>query len=334
MNAPEISLGRAELAAQQRRLHEGAGFARLGDYTHLLLLGKDRQVFLNGMCTQSIRELVPGRGCEAFLTNVQGKVVGYGWVSCHDEQLQWITAPGQATVLSRHLDKYIIREDVQIEDQSARWDHWLIVGPAARERLNGLFDASRLERPGDHVECRLNDGVSRLHMLQTGPWRLLLTTPAGHAEPWAQRLAELGLFACSESAAELWRLETGCPLQGVDITTDNLPQEVDRNAEAISFTKGCYLGQETVARLDALGHVNRRLMGLRLPGEAAWDPGTEILKEGKVAARITSSAFSPRHGAVIGMGYVRRGWDKPGEVLATDGGPAVVGSFPLLADDT
>jgi hypothetical protein len=86
-----------------------------------------------------------------------------------------------------------------------------------------------------------------------------------------------------------------------------------RDERAISFQKGCYLGQETVARIDALGHVNWKLMGLKLPLQANFEPGTEIEVAGKVVARLTSVAFSPHLQAPIALAYVRRGWDQPGK---------------------
>jgi tRNA-modifying protein YgfZ len=317
------------LAAEQAMLSEGSGFVRLPEETCLELGGRDCQTFLHGMCTQNIRDLAAGQGTEAFITNGQGKVVGYVHVRCHAERLELVTAPGQAEFLTRHLDKYIIREDVQILDRTAQWHHWWIVGPAAHDPLRTLSEPADLKIPGQHVEGRWNDLPFSLQLLQTVPTIYRLMTSAEDEGTWRERLESLGLLSCSAAAAELWRLECGWPRYGLDVTADNLPQEVDRNQQAISFTKGCYLGQETVARLDALGHVNRRLMGLMLPGDTAWDSGTEILRDGKVAARITSSAYSPRHPGVIGMGYVRRGWDQPGEILATDGGQAIVTSFPI-----
>ena len=331
MNASDSRTEREQMAMEQRSLWNGASFAELGDYTHLSIRGRDRATFLHGMCTQWIRELAVGQGCEAFVTNVQGKIIGHIWMSCHDDHFSITTSPGQGQTLARHFDKYIIREDVQIQDDSAQWGYWLVAGPAAREKLNDLFDVERLQRTGDHCDASWEGEVCRLRYFHEEPSLLQLWAPLWRAESFSGWLKDRGLLECSAPAAELWRIEAGLPLYGTDISIDNLAQEVDRNDTAISFTKGCYLGQETVARLDALGHVNRRRMGLTLPGEVPWDPGTEIIVEGKVVAKVTSSAYSPRHEGVIGMGYVRRGWDQPGQTLETPGGSAIVQSLPFQA---
>src|SRR5438046_8506879 len=103
------------------------------------------------------------------------------------------------------------------------------------------------------------------------------------------------------------RIEAGYPLYGRDITDKNLPQEIDRDRLAISFTKGCYLGQETVARIDALGHVNRLLRGIKFLTSAIPERGTELQSGGKVVGHVTSSCWSPGIGAPLALGFLRRG---------------------------
>jgi folate-binding protein YgfZ len=115
------------------------------------------------------------------------------------------------------------------------------------------------------------------------------------------------------------RIEAGLPVFGRDIDKSNLPQEVGRTEWAVSFTKGCYLGQETVARIDALGHVNRHLVGLLIPSErSTLEAGARISKEEKVLGHITSSAYSVAWGHCIALGYVRRGHERPGTELVVD----------------
>src|SRR5205814_560451 len=116
-------------------------------------------------------------------------------------------------------------------------------------------------------------------------------------------------------ALEMVRIEAGTPFFGQDITDKNLPQELGRDALAISFTKGCYLGQETVARIDALGHVNQTLRGLRFAGLEIPQAGADLStpdKPDKAVAHVTSAAFSPRLAAPLALGYVRRGYEAPG----------------------
>jgi folate-binding protein YgfZ len=125
------------------------------------------------------------------------------------------------------------------------------------------------------------------------------------------------------------RIEYGMPLYGRDITLENLPQEVNRNAQAISFTKGCYLGQETVARIDALGHVNRLLVVVKFAGERIPSPGDELQIEGKPVGQVTSAAFSPRVSKPLALAYVRTASAAPGTRLASPVGDAEVVALPL-----
>ena len=143
---------------------------------------------------------------------------------------------------------------------------------------------------------------------------------------WLQRA---NAVECGCEAVNASRIEMGVPVYGQDVTIDNLPQEIARDQYAISFTKGCYLGQETVARIDALGHVNRRLLGLRFCGETVPPPGATITVEGKPIAQVTSSCFSPRLDAPLALAFVRRGNDKPGTKILTDFGDAEVVALPI-----
>jgi tRNA-modifying protein YgfZ len=144
-------------------------------------------------------------------------------------------------------------------------------------------------------------------------------------------LLAAGAVACEEGAFDAVRLESGTPLFGRDITEDNLPQEIRRDAQAISFTKGCYLGQETVARIDAMGHVNRLLTGVRFLSGAATVPlpGTQLSSGDKVVGHVTSAAWSPRLKQPLGLALIRRAHSSPGTKLDSPQGPAELISLPL-----
>jgi folate-binding protein YgfZ len=142
-------------------------------------------------------------------------------------------------------------------------------------------------------------------------------------------LKKAGGVICGQDALESPRLEAGFPIFGLDITPDNLPQEIARDTKAISFTKGCYLGQETVARIDAIGHVNRLMVGTKFPGDAIPVCGTELLSAGQKVGEVTSAAWSPRLQAPLALAIVRRTYAKPGNELETKYGPAVVVALPL-----
>jgi folate-binding protein YgfZ len=125
------------------------------------------------------------------------------------------------------------------------------------------------------------------------------------------------------------RLEAGFPWYGQDISEENLAPEVGRDPQAISYVKGCYLGQETIARIDALGHVNRMLVGVGFETADAPSPGTELFCDGKGVGRVTSAAFSPKLQAALALAYVRRGHHEPGSQLSSAIGRVGVVRLPL-----
>jgi folate-binding protein YgfZ len=317
------------LQSECEALVSSVGFGTLRR-SQIVISGKDRVRLLNGLTTNDIKRLQPGEGCESFLTNVQGKVIGHVNVFCSAETLVLDTVAGQAADLIRALDRYVIREDVRFTDQSNIWQEMLVSGAKAAAALETLFGSAPPSIEMQHADVSVQShSVSIRSTSFAGPHSFQLSTSTAAITDLHQALISVGAISCSEEAIEIVRIESGTPLFGRDITADNLPQEVDRNARAISFTKGCYLGQETVARIDALGHVNRALRGLRFEGSAVPPVGAEITKDGKTIGKITSPCFSPRLAVPLALAYVRRGQDEVGNRMATDWGTAEVVQLPL-----
>lgn len=298
--------------------------------TQVELTGADRSGFLHGFCTHHIKELQPGQGNEAFITNHQGKAVGHVLVFAEPDRLLLDGAPGQAQVLISHLDRFVISERVEFHDHSADWADLLLAGPQAAAVLQqlgiappaGRFNHQRVNLAGQDVSLR------RVDFLTSDCF--LLSMPAAAVAQVLPSLLTAGATSCVPEAFELARLEAGYPWFGRDISEDNLPQEVQRNEQAISFKKGCYLGQETIARLDALGHVNRVLTGLKLPAGHSLAPGDTIVQGDKKLAQLTSVGYSPRLQSNLALAYVRALHATPGKKLATAAGDAEVVSLPLL----
>lgn len=290
-------------------LRRSFGCVELVDWTSITLMGNDRQAFLNNFCTNDVKRLQPGERCEAFILNVKGKILGHGLVDCRGEELVFVTVPGQAEKLMAHLDRYIIREDVQLRDTTAERKFVLIAG-------------------GDGAGAGLKHD-------QWIHWRLLDTEVCGLIESPNADIAALqdelradGATACSPSTFNALRIESGMPLYGVDFDEENLPQEVGRNEQAISFTKGCYLGQETVARIDALGHVNQELVGVRFAGDAIPTAGTELTSGGAAAGRVTSATYSPLLTAPLALAMMRRAFAATGTKLESAAGECEVVDLP------
>jgi folate-binding protein YgfZ len=272
----------ADFQQQYRALQHGKAFCVLAGWSSVSIRGKDRQAFLHNFCTNDVKRLVPGTSCEAFVTNVKGKIVGHGIIGCADDELKFVGAPGQAATIIGHLDRYIIREDVQLTDSTETRSYVLIVG--SDEAREGAFSSSALTDREGQIAC-----VESIILPES-----------------VHDLIERGFVSVQEPAFTAARIESAFPLFGVDFDENNLPQEVGRDQEAISFTKGCYLGQETVARIDAIGHVNQRLVNVRWLGEEMPPAGSELSRVGAAVGRITSICFSPQLNGMLALAMVRR----------------------------
>lgn len=295
--------------ADYEALTGDAGFALLMR-SRVALSGRDRATLLHKFCTQVVIGKQPGEGGEAFLCNVQGKIVGYVYFFVEAEQIVLDSGPGQSAAVIQHLDRYVITEDVQFQDLTSDIVTFLLCGHQLASRLGDLELPHAMYAHQKVSLGGIDAVIARVPFAGEASW--LLTARRHHADAVAKELRERGIGESSAEAAEVVRVEHGTPLYGVDITVDNLPQEVARDAAAIHFRKGCYLGQETVARIDALGHVNKLLMGLRFDANSAVESGQEMKIGGKTVAKVTSCVYSPRFQAPLALAYVRREHATPG----------------------
>jgi folate-binding protein YgfZ len=235
-----------------------------------------------------------------------------------------------------HLDRYPIRDRVEVHDRSGGWPQLLLAGPRSEAILAQLTKASPPTEHLNHLESEFVGLAVRACRFDLGHVvGFLISTPSDSFAALWRILGKAGARPCGQMAWEAIRIEAGWPCYGLDITTENLPQEVGRNRQAISFVKGCYLGQEVVARIESRGHVNRQLVGLRLDTSAVPSPGTQLTIAGaskgwvggpihEVAGRVTSAAFSPGLHATVALAYVRRDMTASGTILGSRSGPAEV----------
>jgi folate-binding protein YgfZ len=243
--------------------------------------------------------------------------------------------------LVSHLKIYGIFDDVAIEDQSARTFEYHVAGPAGAEIVRPCSGQLPEDAELAHVTAELTGKRVRLiRESPTGVPGLTLVGDIAIAETIKSGLLsagrELGLIEAGSEAFEVLRIEAGTPIFGKDITDKNLPQEIGRDARAINFVKGCYLGQETVARLDALGHVNQMLLGLILAAGSPCPPAGSVVEDaGKRVGSVTSSAYSPLRSAPIALAFIRTSHMAAGtsvQVALPDGDAriaAVVRNFDL-----
>lgn len=295
----------------------------LTDWTCLTLTGADRAAFLHNFCTNDIKGLAPGHWREALFCNVKGRIVGHGLVLAGTDEHTIVGFPGQGERLFAHLDRYILREDVAVRDDSAGRKCWFLSGPDAVETFSrsGFLPSE----PAPEIGClAVGPGkiVARLDWFAEPGFLLLAET----TEPKLDAKFDGGHGTAEEF--EFRRIVAGIPRMGADLTEDNLAQEAARTTTAISFTKGCYLGQEPIARLDALGHTNRELRRLRIePAEPSALSGSELVTaEGLAAGHLTSTAPAPDKTLSAGLGMIRTKFQTPGTrlVVATTGQTAVV----------
>ena len=308
----------------------GAGVVRLRDWSTVRAAGKDRATFLHNMCTNDVKRLTAGEGCEAFFTDVKGKIVTHGFLLVGGDAIEIVMVPATADRLMKQLDRYIIREDVTLSDKSGGVAWMLAFGEQYGVVIQqvvgadvGELSAAWAHRTFDVAGVAVQ--VARCEL----PWMggFLIGCPAESAPAIEAKLVAAGATLGSESLWNMVRVESNWPLWGVDFDDANLPQEVSRNAAAISFRKGCYLGQETVARIDALGHVNKQLAAIRFEGDAVPEVGAELLQGEQVVGRVTSSCWSPRVAKPQAIAMVKRGANAVGSSLAWSGGMGTVANF-------
>lgn len=328
----------AELSAAYATLTQRCGLVDVTARRSLVeLRGDDRRAFLHNFSTNDIRNLAADAGCEAFLLNAKGQVLFYVQVRQRPESIVVSAGAERGAIIVRHLERYVIREKVTLADRSGAWSEIVVAGAESIAALQTL---------GLAPPTADNQSTSFADYPETScvrlPWSqrvaFAVDGPTSEVDAVLRRLVDAGavdlgavdskVAPAAFAALEALRIEVGLPLDGVDVTDANLAQEIDRNDRTLHFRKGCYLGQETVARLDALGHVNKTLVGLRFSDglTATPSPGMELRVGEAAVGTVTSCAWSPRFHRYVALAYVRRGPNAPGTQLTSEiGGVEVVG---------
>lgn len=279
----------------------------VSDRVQIEFEGRDARKLLHGFCTNDIQALAAGTGCEAFVTNVKGRVLAHVLVFV-DEKSVWLdTGPTDEARLIAHFDRYIFHEDVRLCGRSGQLGELLLTGPAAASQLAALGVPADTLVPFAHLRHDRDLGpwhVRRADMLGS-PGFLLSVARDQLTRAW-QVLVSAGGVAAGAEAFHARRIERGFPLDGLDLGDHLLAPEADRNEQAISYKKGCYLGQEPIARIDALGHVNRLLRRIEAPAQIVLQPGDPLLDgDGATVGTITSSAIIPGQGRTVAWALVR-----------------------------
>jgi len=307
------------LASEYRTLTEGCGLVDRSGRGRLALTGSDRRAFLHGQVTQDIEGLEPGHGAYAALLTHKGKMLSDMRVLDLGDELLLSCERAGLQELFNMIRRYKLGSDVEVHKRTLEMGELSLIGPEAR-RVAGAAELG----PEEHDNVRAQLGGHDV-VLVASDLGVDVFCDAEVTEGVRGALLAAGAEEVSESAAEVVRVESGRPRYGVDLDANVIPQEADLNERAVSFTKGCYVGQETVARLFYRGKPNRHLRGLRL--SAPVEPGTPLRLGEKEVGRLTSVAVSPAHGP-IGLALVRR-QAEPGSTLAAGDGTAEVVELPF-----
>ncbi len=311
-----------ELDGQYRALREGCGLLERADLTALVVSGPDAAEFLQGQVTNDVETLTPGTGCYAALLDRKGGVQADLRVLRLGEDELWLDTDGRASApVLRHLSTYKIGREVEVAEPDPGAAILALLGPAANEAAG----IGPLPREHDHREVELAGVGCRAVATDLG---IELICPAARSADVSRTLVDAGAEPVTEAAAEILRVESGRPRFGHEIKPGVLTQEAGMNDRAVSFTKGCYIGQETVARLHYKGKPNRHLRGLRLEAPVAEDDS--IVLGDRELGRIGTAVVSPASGP-IALAVMRREAEPGATVMVgEDRVPATVAELPFV----
>lgn len=281
-------------------LRTGAAWIDLSTRGRIVARGRDRARLLHNISTNEVKKMVPGAGCYAFLLNPQGRIQADLNLFCFADRFLIDTEPELREKVHQHIRRYIIADQVELEDSTESTGCLAVEGPGA-EALLASLGAPVPEADFAHAPW---EGRTVARASATGqPGARIFCPSPDDARALAARLESAGAPAASSEDARTLRIENGKPRYGDDIRETTLPQETQQ-MHAVAFNKGCYLGQEIVERIRAQGHVNKKLMRIELEGAALPEPGAKITFEGN-DAEITSAVVSPASGRVTALAYVR-----------------------------
>ena len=307
------------LDGEYRALRESCGLIDRSKRGKLALRGSGAVEFLNGQVTNELDELHPGEGCYAAFLTHKGKMLGDLRILARGadplgvpDELLLDTERVALQALFDMIRRFKVGYEVELHKRTLERGLLSLIGPNA-DRVAGVaspLSAAAGMEPAESVWLKATEHANAPVIVRSID-ALAIRTDIGvdllcdsaDTERLCEALLERGTQAVSETAAECLRIEHGRPRYGIDLDDTTIPQEAGLNERAVSFTKGCYVGQETVARLFYRGKPNRRLCGLRL-SEAAL-PGAELRLDERVVGRLTSAAVSPAFGP-IGLALVRR----------------------------
>lgn len=290
-------------------------------FAKVKITGKDAQSFLHRMVSNDIKSLTPGKGTYALFLDIKGHIQGDFKIYAFADHLLMVLQHYVCERVVKGLDRYIISEQITFTDVTNELAMFQILGPKAEEFLT----SKGIDLPLHIYEVQATHAMNAdIHVIRLGAGFALLAR-AGEAEGI---LNGLDVAPVGMRAFEIYRIEQGLSLLGKDVEEANFPQE-GRMEAALNFQKGCYLGQEVMARIDAQGHVNRFLMGII--SDTPLQPGEKLFNGEKEIGKITSTAHSPLFQKTVALGYVRRELAAEGQAIQAgeDRTTVIVKALPM-----
>jgi folate-binding protein YgfZ len=302
-----------------------AAFFPITDGGRFRLVGADSQDFLNRMVTNEVKALPPGRGVYAAMLDIKGRMIAdlWAWVLDADNILVETAASAQPALMAA-LDKYLIMEKVEIRDASAALALVSLQGPSARQAAASALNADiPTLAPGDVWESTAgSEDVIVAARRRTGLDGVDVYVPADQGAAFQSALEKGGVARGGDDALEILRVEAGIPKWGAELSESVIPLEANLGGVAISFSTGCYPGQEIIARIHSRGKPARHLAAIRFP-DGPPPPGTELERDGKPVGVVTSAVVSPRFGG-LALGYLRKENGEPGSAVSAGGMDGIV----------
>lgn len=305
-----------DVSPAYRALHESAAWIDLSSRGKIRITGEDRARLLHALTTQEVQKMQPGEGAYTFFLNAQGRILGDANLFCFEDHFLLDTEPETRQKLFEHIDRYIIADDATLEDVTDTLFGIGVEGPQAE----AVLKAAGLTLPVQELATLQSEERVVARISSTGAPGYLILLPSQAVKSFVN---QMDLPQATADVARLVRLEHGRPRYGEEISERYLVQETAQ-LQAVSFNKGCYLGQEIVERVRSRAQIHRVLRPLQIASQESPAAGTKLTSGENAAGEIASAAFSPGLGKVVALAYIKVQFAEPGTELVVGASTAWV----------
>jgi folate-binding protein YgfZ len=330
----EVPVSYGDPTGEYAAVRRAVGLIDRGDLGAFAVTGRDRAAFLHALLSNDIASLAAGQGCRATLLDIHGKVQVTLVILAAEDKLLVLTPPAMAAPALEALDRYLFSEKVYFKDVTEDTVTLVLAGPHAPEVVRRLAVNLPGDAPWSHAGTAVDGMEVRLVRagIETGEAEIWLIAGSGEGPALWRTLVAAGARPVGLAAREALRIEAGSAVHGRDVDGGVLLPEIPFD-DLVSYTKGCYVGQEVVVRIRDRGHVNRHLRGLLVDGAEVPPAGAPVYAGEAEIGRVTSAAWSYGLGRPVALAFVRRQHADPGTAVAVSGGErrlaATVSALPF-----